>query len=1043
MDCFSRLRRHEFGGVAVYIDPLRPDWFVPSSRIDGLLSCLRKETTPEQGLNRFCLEQGIGLHEARAEYDQLAGQLGSREPRPYPGRSHCLRSGPPKELWFHVTDTCNLACRHCLFAASPAQQTTLDRDVLFTAIEEGAALGCRLFYFTGGEPFVYREFTEVLAHVQAQASDAHVVVLTNGLLLKEHLDGLIQLDPDRLHLQVSLDGLEETHDGLRGSGTFSALRENISAVRNRDLSLTISVAVNRANADQLPEIARQAAKMGASGLHLMFHFVRGKGGGDQFVDPEQLLAPILETAAVCRELGMQIDNLEGLKSQIFTLPGTRHDLSNMGWESMAVGPDGKIYPSPALVRIDELVCGHVEDGLARVFAESTMLTEIRNRSLVDDPNWRKNSFELLTGGGDPDHSWVTGGDFVGHDPYLPLYEQLMLALIVEQARLYPDQGMFRLRMGDVRYDCPQEEGSEVVLTHCNCVVSLSGADGHSSVREFYGAAARAANEDIVNPVAPAGEQDEFIPLVAKERSYGCGSPVRDAVPAVGETLIDLGSGSGVECFLAAKEVGAAGRVIGVDMTDDMLALAESSKKEVVAELGFDTVEFRKGFLEDIPVEDGCADVVISNCVINLSPDKRKTYLEILRVLKPGGRMVVADIVTDVPVTAAIGHSARWRGECLGGAMQQDTLVQMLEDCGFVGLRLHKRYLYREVRGNRFFSLTYEARKAEPVEEEDSVRVVYRGPHRGLQTENGTLLKRGCISLLPAQEAAGCDDSVFILDDTGAIINVEQEPCCCSTTPETVREKERKRAVPIRRHSRGCMVCGEELVYSNEARGRSCHFCGTMEKSNSVCTRGHFICDGCHQQEAIEVIRHICLQSSEQDMLALLATIRSHPAVPMHGPEHHAMMPGVILAACRNSGGPVSDEDILAGIERGGKVPGGACGFWGSCGAAIGAGIAAALILDATPLTPYPRQKAQAFSADILAAVAEIIGGRCCQRETWLVLNRTAALSQAYFGLSLLAEKVLHCSQYDCNRECIRKQCPLWENRVRQTDAALLPMTMAR
>ena len=1043
MDCFSRLHRYEFGGVAVYIDPLLPDWFVPSSRTDELLTCLRQETTVEQGLNRFCLEQGVALHEAGAEYEQLAGLLCSREPQPYPGRSHSLRSSAPKELWFHVTDTCNLACRHCLFAASPAQQTTLDRDVLFAAIEEGAALGCRLFYFTGGEPFVYPEFTEVLAHVQARASDAHVVVLTNGLLLKEHLDGLKQLDPDRLHLQVSLDGLEAAHDGLRGPGTFAALGENISAVRDQGLSLTISVAVNRANVDQLPEIARQAEKMGASGLHLMFHFIRGKGGDDQFVDPEHLLVPILETAAVCRELGLQIDNLEGLKSQIFTLPGTRHELSNMGWESMAIGPDGKIYPSPALVRIDELVCGDINKGLARVFAESTILTRIRNSSLVDVPGWQENAFSLLTGGGDPDHSWVTGGGFVGHDPYLPLYEQLMLALIVKQAKNYPDQGMFRLRMGDVRYDCPQEEGREVVLTHCNCVVSLSGTDGHSSVREFYALAARVANTDIVNPMAPAGEQDGFIPLVAKERSYGCGSPVKDAAPAVGETLIDLGSGSGVECFLAAKEVGAAGRVIGVDMTDDMLALAESSKGEVVGELGFDTVEFRKGFLEDIPVEDGCADVVISNCVINLSPDKRKTYLEILRVLKPGGRMVIADIVTDVPVNAAIGHSARWRGECLGGAMQQDDLVQMLEDCGFVGLRLHKRYPYREVQGNRFFSLTYEARKSEHVADEAAVRVVYRGPHRGLQTENGTLLKRGCIALLPAQEAACCDDSVFILDDTGAITNIEQEPCCCSITPETATQKDRKRAVPIRRHSSGCMVCGEELVYSNVARERSCHFCGKVEQSNSACTKGHFICDGCHQQEAIEVIRHICLQSSEQDMLALLTTIRSHPAVPMHGPEHHAMMPGVILAACRNIGGPVSDEDILAGIERGSKVPGGACGFWGSCGAAIGAGIAAALILDATPLTPYPRQKAQAFSAEILAAVADIIGGRCCQRETWLVLTRTAALSQAYFGLSLQAETTLHCSQYDSNRECIRKQCPLWENRVRKTDAAVLPMTMAR
>jgi MoaA/NifB/PqqE/SkfB family radical SAM enzyme/ubiquinone/menaquinone biosynthesis C-methylase UbiE len=1043
MDCFSQLHRHEYGGIAVYIDPLLPDWFVPSSRIDGLLTALRSEATVEQGLSVFCREQCVSHELAQAEYRQLVRLLSKQTPSVYKGREHNLQNAHLKELWFHITDTCNLACRHCLFAASPKKQTTLDQEVLLSTIEEGALLGCRLFYFTGGEPFVYPDFPLILAHVLQQDPTAHAVVLTNGMLLKKHLKALQQLDMERVHLQVSLDGLEKEHDRLRGLGSFSVLAENLAAVRKQNIGLTISVAVNQANADQLPDIARQAATMGANGLHLMFHFIRGKGRRDQFADPEQLMAPIVETAAVCRQLSLTVDNLEGFKSQLFTLPGTRHDLSNMGWESMAVGPDGRIYPSPALVGLAELVCGNISQGLQQVFRESSVLQQIRKSSLIDVENWQENSFSFFTGGGDPDHSWVSGQSFVGHDPYLPLYEQLMLALIVEQAREYPDQGMFRLRMGDVRYDCPQEEGREVVLTHCNCVVSLSGKDGHSSVREFYGAAAREANTDIVNPQAPATSLDLFIPEQAKEKSYGCGSPVKDALPAEGETVVDLGSGSGVECFLAARVVGPEGRVIGIDMTDDMLALAEVSKKDVVRELGFDSVEFRKGLLEDIPLEDSCADVVISNCVINLSPDKRKTYLEIMRVLKDGGRMVVADIVTDLPVNAAVGHSSRFRGECLGGAMQQDDLVQMLEDCGFVSLRLHKRYPYREVLGNQFFSLTYEARKAIQAGEENFVRVVYRGPHRALQTESGIVLKRGSMTLVPTEDAECCDDSVFVFDDAGQVTNVEQEPSCCSAPPETVVKKERKRAVPIKRHSSGCMVCGQELVYSTEAIERACHFCGRVSSSNSACKQGHFICDGCHQQEAIEVIRHICIESRQQDMLGLLTIIRSHPAVPMHGPEHHAMVPGVILTACRNSGGPVKDEDILAGIGRGSKVPGGACGFWGSCGAAIGAGIAAALILGATPLTPHPRQKAQAFSAEILTEIAKITGGRCCQRETWLALSCTSALSEKYFDIVLQAEHDLHCSQYSTNRECIRKQCPLWENRVRESQSVVIPLTMTR
>ena len=144
-----------------------------------------------------------------------------------------------------------------------------------------------------------------------------------------------------------------------------------------------------------------------------------------------------------------------------------------------------------------------------------------------------------------------------------------------------------------------------------------------------------------------------------------------------------------------------------------------------------------------------------------------------------------------------------------------------------------------------------------------------------------------------------------------------------------------------------------------------------------------------------------------------------------------MVPGIILAAYRNSGGSISGKAIGTGIERGAEVPGGACGFRGSCGAAVGAGIAAALILDATPLTPHPRQQAQAFTAAVLAGIAAIRGGRCCQRETWLALRATAELSEQYFGQRLRADEILHCRQYRANRECIRHMCPLWEHRSRQ------------
>jgi hypothetical protein len=370
---------------------------------------------------------------------------------------------------------------------------------------------------------------------------------------------------------------------------------------------------------------------------------------------------------------------------------------------------------------------------------------------------------------------------------------------------------------------------------------------------------------------------------------------------------------------------------------------------------------------------------------------------------------------------------------------------MLEDCGFVSLFLHKRYPYRQVAGNSFYSLTYEARKQVSAGADDrQVRACYRGPLPVLATESGLQMERGQIISLPAAEAETLGEQVFILDAAGAVENIAQEACCCGVAPEDAgsdpeQSPEAVPVIPIRRHQSGCMVCGSELIYATESEKKSCYFCNSVENSNSECGKGHFICDSCHQEEGIKVIRHICLHSSEKDMIRLLTTIRSHPAVPMHGPEHHGMVPGVILAAYRNCGGGISRETIAAGIDRGSKVPGGACGFWGSCGAAIGAGIAAALILDATPLTPNSRQQAQAFAARILTAIAEITGGRCCQRETWLALSHTAGLSEEFFGVSMQAETAIHCDQYRKNRECIRKQCPLWDSRVKSLPEVQLTM----
>ena len=159
---------------------------------------------------------------------------------------------------------------------------------------------------------------------------------------------------------------------------------------------------------------------------------------------------------------------------------------------------------------------------------------------------------------------------------------------------------------------------------------------------------------------------------------GCGNPVALASLKPGETVVDLGSGGGFDCFLAARQVGSTGKVIGVDMTPDMVSKARMNAEK----MGTDTVEFRLGEIEHLPVADNSADIIMSNCVINLSPDKQKVYGDAFRVLKPGGRLAISDVVATAPLPDEIQQDLALLSACVGGAATIDDTVKMLEKAGF-------------------------------------------------------------------------------------------------------------------------------------------------------------------------------------------------------------------------------------------------------------------------------------------------------------------------------------------------------------------------
>ena len=174
-------------------------------------------------------------------------------------------------------------------------------------------------------------------------------------------------------------------------------------------------------------------------------------------------------------------------------------------------------------------------------------------------------------------------------------------------------------------------------------------------------------------------------------SYGCGDPITLASLQPGQTVLDLGSGAGLDCFFAAKKVGATGHVIGVDMTPEMIERATSSAKR----MGVANVEFRQGYLEDLPVDANSVDVIISNCVINLSPDKSKVFAEAFRVLKPGGKLAVSDIVTDGPLPEAVKQSlSAWAG-CVAGAVEAKDYVGVMQAVGFTDVSVKPVFFDKE------------------------------------------------------------------------------------------------------------------------------------------------------------------------------------------------------------------------------------------------------------------------------------------------------------------------------------------------------------
>jgi hypothetical protein len=226
---------------------------------------------------------------------------------------------------------------------------------------------------------------------------------------------------------------------------------------------------------------------------------------------------------------------------------------------------------------------------------------------------------------------------------------------------------------------------------------------------------------------------------------------------------------------------------------------------------------------------------------------------------------------------------------------------------------------------------------------------------------------------------------------------------------------------------GCFVCGSELIYLNKYSKLECYYCKNVFESNVACSKGHYICDSCHSISANELILQYCIQSNQTDPIELAIILMRHKSINMHGPEHHFLVPAVLLTAYYNmKNDPVKKKEKLIVAEKRAKnVLGGFCGFYGCCGAAVGTGIFMSLMTEATPLSKDEWQSSNMLTANTLQSIAKAGGPRCCKRDTFIALLETIKYLKEYFHITMNHNSECKCEFSDFNKQCLNNNCKFY------------------